>query len=807
MDSTTWLAFSSQSRRRIASAAGLLLGVAALGSSMLTPATPRVAEAFACSATAAAALPYVLNFNATDPAGNAGTACVLDKDDEVTGFYGVQDNSGLVGNPPAQVDEYNPQLIDRDNTEGILTLTSSAAISGTQAFGSNFANDNTQVNALEVAFDSRAPGGTTTKVISITARIRGSLEYLDVPQEQAGIFFGPDEDNFIKLVVGNKPAGLSIEFIDEQKQGATGFKRELIGNNTAIVNINPVSNTLNTLDLTLVADQEAGKVSAYYAIDGGELMRLPQDVTLPGSGAGDLPTDPNKKNLFFRFVNAPLDPLLPTSKAGILVLHKNTSGTPVSVPFDSFAIIDAGRPGANAGDDLSRVPNTSVQLNGSASAAPIGRTIASYGWKLVDANPPGLNTGITRTGATPSFTAPNSNGVLTFTLVVTDSTGVASSPDFVRVNLGDTPISGLEITPTVPTRLGNVTTLGASIITGTNVRYDWNLGDGTVLPDAGPTVTHTYGAAGSYTAIVSATNNQNPNTPVTASTLIEITNAAPTANAGVTQTVSVGQQVMLNGSGSTDSDGHLPLSYFWRQIGAPAVTLSDPTVVSPTFTAPLTSTQLTFQLVVTDSEGLASAPATVRVNVGDTAVNDVQATSSSPTELGATTFFTGTATGSNLTYSWNFGDGSPAKTGITTTHVYTRPGTFPVTLTVSNASGSRSANITVDVTDNNQAPTANAGPDQTVVTGDQVTLSGSGSDPDGNLPLSYSWRQITGTPVTLSSPNTAVTTFTAPTTNGTLFFELSVTDAKGKKSTDIVAITVNASAPTLRFVYLPAMLK
>jgi hypothetical protein len=45
----------------------------------------------------------------------------------------------------------------------------------------------------------------------------------------------------------------------------------------------------------------------------------------------------------------------------------------------------------------------------------------------------------------------------------------------------------------------------------------------------------------------------------------------------------------------------------------------------------------------------------------------------------------------------------------------------------------------------NQAPTANAGTDQTVNEGDNVKLDGSGSsDPDGTI-ASYSWTQTAGT--------------------------------------------------------------
>ena len=101
------------------------------------------------------------------------------------------------------------------------------------------------------------------------------------------------------------------------------------------------------------------------------------------------------------------------------------------------------------------------------------------------------------------------------------------------------------------------------------------------------------------------------------------------------------------------------------------------------------------------------------------------------------------------------------------------------------------------------APTAEAGPDQTVGQGALVTLDGSGSsDPEGEA-LSYAWSQTGGTPRVVLSDSAAVRpTFTAPgqlTDDAVLEFSLTVTDARGLASAaDTVAVTVTAgnAAPT-----------
>jgi outer membrane protein assembly factor BamB len=92
----------------------------------------------------------------------------------------------------------------------------------------------------------------------------------------------------------------------------------------------------------------------------------------------------------------------------------------------------------------------------------------------------------------------------------------------------------------------------------------------------------------------------------------------------------------------------------------------------------------------------------------------------------------------------------------------------------------------------NQGPTADAGTDQTVKSGDGVTLVGSGSfDPDYGIPL-YSWTQTDGPSVALSDATAVSPTFTAPGVEEetVLNFELKVTDNGDKTSTDTVTVTV-----------------
>lgn len=97
----------------------------------------------------------------------------------------------------------------------------------------------------------------------------------------------------------------------------------------------------------------------------------------------------------------------------------------------------------------------------------------------------------------------------------------------------------------------------------------------------------------------------------------------------------------------------------------------------------------------------------------------------------------------------------------------------------------------------NSAPTANAGPDQSVASGASVNLDGTASsDPDLDS-LTYAWSQSTGPSVTLSDASVAAPSFTAPTGPASLTFDLQVCDPSNACDTDSVMITVAAPGADL----------
>jgi len=281
----------------------------------------------------------------------------------------------------------------------------------------------------------------------------------------------------------------------------------------------------------------------------------------------------------------------------------------------------------------------------------------------------------------------------------------------------------------------------------------------------------------------------------------------PTADAGADQTVDEATLVTLVGSGSTNPAGG-SVTYEWTQIAGSAVTLSDPTSPSPTFTAPLVSfggETLTFQLVVNDCE-LASVPDTVNITVANVNHAPVAVAGDDQTvaELAIVTL-NGSGSfdqdGDPFTYSWTQLDGEAVTLDLTDPvyPVFIAPPTGPqgsllaFELTVDDGWDSGVDVVMVQVENVNHAPEANAGPDQTLTEGAAVALDATlSSDPDDD-PLAFAWVQLAGTTVTLVGADTATPTFVAPQVgcdSAELLFQVHVDDGYGGTDTDEVSIIV-----------------
>lgn len=297
----------------------------------------------------------------------------------------------------------------------------------------------------------------------------------------------------------------------------------------------------------------------------------------------------------------------------------------------------------------------------------------------------------------------------------------------------------------------------------------------------------------------------------------------PTSDAGNDQSVVSEQKVTLDGSGSASSVSGVLITYAWSQASGPSVSLSDATSVAPTFTAPQISIggaaqQITFDLVVTDDLGQVSEKDTVTITAN--APNDTPPTADAGPDQsvvsGSVVTLDGSGSsdpdpGDTLTYQWSQLSGpSVSLNSATAVHPdFTAPNLLvtddPVSLEFGlvvtdsyGESSSPSQVVVVVAPPGDVAPTADAGADQSVSAGTAVTLDGANSyDPDPGDSITYRWRQLGGSEVTLSDQASVQPTFSAPDLLVTddplaLVFELVVTDSLGESSSpDQVTIAVS----------------
>ena len=292
-----------------------------------------------------------------------------------------------------------------------------------------------------------------------------------------------------------------------------------------------------------------------------------------------------------------------------------------------------------------------------------------------------------------------------------------------------------------------------------------------------------------------------------AAVTISTSASAPVANAGASQTVALSTTVTLNGSGSTDADG-ATLTFAWSFVSVPsgsAAVLSNPTSVNPSFTVDKLGNYVV-QLIVS-AEGLSSAPAQVTISTSD--VPPVANAGPNQTVLvDATVSLNGSGSsdlsGNPITFAWSFVSrptGSTAvlsnPTAFNPTFVADRVGEYNVQLIVSDGILS-STPSTVQITTNDIAPVASAGPNQTVFIDAAVTLNGSGSTSSSGNPLTYSWSltvKPTGSKATLSNATTVSPSVTIDV-DGTYVAQLIVNDGILSSAPATVTISTQFSTPT-----------
>lgn len=306
--------------------------------------------------------------------------------------------------------------------------------------------------------------------------------------------------------------------------------------------------------------------------------------------------------------------------------------------------------------------------------------------------------------------------------------------------------------------------------------------------------------AGSYTLTYTATDTTGNTASLTRTITVKpLPNQAPSANAGADQTVNEEATVSLSGSGS-DTDGTIA-SYAWVQTSGTTVMINNADQAQASFTAPAVEADdsLSFKLTVTDDDG-ATAESTTTIIVKNLDTTPPVISLNGEANLELTVGDTYTEAGATATDNVD----GPVTVNTTGAVDTSTAGTYTITYTATDAAGNTATlirSITVKPLPN-QAPTADAGVDQTVNEQTTVTLNGSNSsDPDGSI-TNYHWEQTAGDIVSLNNADQAQATFQAPevSTDTSLSFKLTVTDNQGstaEKTTTVLVKAVDSTKPVI----------
>ncbi len=244
-------------------------------------------------------LPVNLDFSAGIP------NTISDASDSGTGFTAVLEHSearrsGDLSVTDASINGYEPTLLALNS--GVLQITSQAGIAFRQPGGSS--NVNNQVNTLGVGLENiTEPIVIRTTLLNIATGPNAA---------QAGIWFGYDEDNFVKLDVNDNNVELRVESGGLSGNGSTGSDQVQFDLGASGQNVT----------LELILDPADLTAEAYHTI-GANAKTLLGSLPVPADyfTGRDINTSGGQDNVTF---------------AGIFASHRN--GSQFTASFDDFVV-------------------------------------------------------------------------------------------------------------------------------------------------------------------------------------------------------------------------------------------------------------------------------------------------------------------------------------------------------------------------------------------------------------------------------------------------------------------------------------
>lgn len=377
-------------------------------------------------------------------------------------------------------------------------------------------------------------------------------------------------------------------------------------------NVVPVANAGSNIRITLPTSTVTLNGSASADSDGSITAYLWRKVSGPGAGTITAVSSANTTVTGLTTAGTYVFALTVTDDL------KATHSDSVTVTVLAAPVVNKV-PIANAGTNIViNAPNSTATLNGSASTDTDG-SIVKYAWRKISGAAAGISTPAAVTTSVTGLVA----GTYDFELTITDNSG-ASDRDTVNVKVNPVvstpppitnkpPVAGAgnDIIIQLPT---NTVTLNGSASTDTDgsiVSYYWEKISG---PDV--RFSNAYAAvnvvsgmvAGNYIFRLTVKDNKGASAIDYVNVTVKglnIVNIAPIAKAGNDATITLPvNSVILNGSGSSDTDGRIT-SYLWQKVTGKDVKFSNASGVLNVVSG-LTAGTYVFELKVTDDRSVAA---------------------------------------------------------------------------------------------------------------------------------------------------------------------------------------------------------
>ena len=380
------------------------------------------------------------------------------------------------------------------------------------------------------------------------------------------------------------------------------------------------------------------------------------------------------------------------------------------------------------------------------------------------------------------------NGIYTATITITDKDGATASQDIrVTVNnlapvieslIGDTAINE-----------GDTATFSAIATDAGNdeLTYTWDFGDGET--GTGADISHTFTSNGDYPVTLIVRDSDGASTSQTLD--VTVSNVAPVIES-LTGDTEINEGDTASFSAIASDAGNDELTYTW-DFGDGTEQLSVSEADLPTEHTYADNGDYIVTLTVTDSEG-ASTSSTHELTVNNTVPVITELTDDLTINEGDAASLKVTATDAGddeLTYAWDFGDGTNTVMGENVEHIFADNGLYEATVTVTDDDGS-STTQSLTITVNNVAPIIDPWSDETATEGDLVEFNATFSDPGVLDTHTIEWDFGDG-----STANDTLTPVHIYPDNGIYDVTLTITDKDAASSTNTMTVTVNNAAPAI----------